>query len=379
MNKAHLELCSSDYWMTHLGTTVVPWALERVALGGRLLEIGSGPGAATRVLRESFEVTAVEYDVELAAALIDQFENDPRVHAKQGDATKLDEPDGRYDAAACFTMLHHIPSREQQDQVFAELARVLRPGGVFFGTDSLAGPGFFRLHEGDICVPVDPTTLADRLEAAGFVDVDLEIRGEGVRWTCSTPEPTGARVQVREPFLRTYISDEFRHGIVTDWVPQLLEVVDLGNDPLHLDAGPADAAEPLRAAAPRLTVAQLDPAFTPDLRARAAADLEIVDVDPLHLPFDDNRFTAATVFLSLMHLRSARTQDAALRELHRVLRPGATFAGLNALDGNHFRGMNDHDRAVPIDPFAFAARLEAAGFSNPKVDYWSFPRFTAQA
>jgi hypothetical protein len=40
--------------------------------------------------------------------------------------------------------------------------------------------------------------------------------------------------------------------------------------------------------------------------------------------------------------------------------------------------MNDHDRAVPIDPLTFAARLEQAGFTNPEVDYWSLLRFTAQ-
>jgi predicted methyltransferase len=79
-----------------------------------------------------------------------------------------------------------------------------------------------------------------------------------------------------------------------------------------------------------------------------------------------------------MHLRSARTQDAVLRELARVLRPGATLAGLNAVDGSHFRGMNQNDRAVPIDPLTFANRLEQAGFHDVKIDYWSFPRFSAR-
>jgi ubiquinone/menaquinone biosynthesis C-methylase UbiE len=34
-------------------------------------------------------------------------------------------------------MLHHIPTAAQQDQAFAEVARVLRPGGTFAGTDSI--------------------------------------------------------------------------------------------------------------------------------------------------------------------------------------------------------------------------------------------------
>ena len=46
-------------------------------------------------------------------------------------------------------MLHHIPSLDLQDRAFAEIARVLRPGGTFAGTDSLgAGLVFKLIHSG---------------------------------------------------------------------------------------------------------------------------------------------------------------------------------------------------------------------------------------
>jgi hypothetical protein len=72
-------------------------------------------------------------------------------------------------------MLHHVPSADQQDQLFAEVARVLRPGAVFVGVDSLDSPEFRALHVDDICVPVPATGLEPRLLAAGFASAAVEV------------------------------------------------------------------------------------------------------------------------------------------------------------------------------------------------------------
>jgi SAM-dependent methyltransferase len=183
MNREHLELCSSAEWADRLRTELLPWVFEAVALPDDLLEIGPGPGAATAVLRErARRLTAVESDPDLAARLEQRFADDPSVTVQHADATDLPFADGGFDAAASFTMLHHVPSAELQDRLFAEVARVLRPGGVFFGTDSLDGPGFQRLHAGDVCVPIDPLTLDERLRRAGFAHVDLAVLSLGVRF-----------------------------------------------------------------------------------------------------------------------------------------------------------------------------------------------------
>jgi hypothetical protein len=71
-------------------------------------------------------------------------------------------------------MLHHVPSSQQQDLLFGELCRVLRPGALLVGVDSVDRPEFRELHIDDTCVPVDPATLAARLRQAGFVDVEVE-------------------------------------------------------------------------------------------------------------------------------------------------------------------------------------------------------------
>jgi SAM-dependent methyltransferase len=72
-------------------------------------------------------------------------------------------------------MLHHVPTAAEQDQLFAEVARVLRPGGVLVGVDSLDSAEFRDLHVDDICNPIDPATLPDRLAGAGFHDVVVEV------------------------------------------------------------------------------------------------------------------------------------------------------------------------------------------------------------
>lgn len=188
MNREHLELCGSEGWAEHLRDQVLPWVFEVVDPGGHLLEVGPGPGAATEVLRGRVtRLTAVEHDPELARELRQRFADDPTVRVHHADATDLPFADNEFDAAASFTMLHHIPSAALQDRLFAEVARVLRPGGVFFGVDSLDGPAFQRLHAGDVCTPVDPLTLRARLVAAGFARVELAVLALGVRFVARTP------------------------------------------------------------------------------------------------------------------------------------------------------------------------------------------------
>ena len=77
--------------------------------------------------------------------------------------------DGRFSAVVCFTMLHHLDPAPLQDQAFGEVARVLRPGGTFAGTDSLGVGWLFKLiHVGDTLAAIDPDKLPARLTAAGL-------------------------------------------------------------------------------------------------------------------------------------------------------------------------------------------------------------------
>src|SRR5687768_13415595 len=119
-----------------LETELLPWILAVAPLGDDVLEVGPGPGLTTDLLRRmAGRVTAVEIDDALAAALSARLRG-TNVEVVHADASASGLPGDRFSAAACFSMLHHVPSPGMQEAVFAEVHRVLRPGGVFLASDS---------------------------------------------------------------------------------------------------------------------------------------------------------------------------------------------------------------------------------------------------
>ena len=62
MNRLHRWLCASDGWRSTLQLRV-PWVIADTDLGPNVLEIGSGPGLTTDLLRTSVpRLTALEID-----------------------------------------------------------------------------------------------------------------------------------------------------------------------------------------------------------------------------------------------------------------------------------------------------------------------------
>lgn len=179
MNEAH-EICGSDEWRQIMREQILPWALGGTDLGDNVLEVGPGFGAATDVLSTSVpQLTCVEIDERLATMLTERFSGVPSVRILRGDATALDFPDGRFSGAACFTMLHHVPTVELQDRLLAEVARVLRPGAALVAGDGIGDDDMANAHVGDIYNPIDPAGLTERLTAAGFSDVDVRTNDFG--------------------------------------------------------------------------------------------------------------------------------------------------------------------------------------------------------
>ncbi len=179
MNAEHMELCASDDWRKVVEDLILPWVLGDTDLGADVLEVGPGFGVTTDVLRtRTARLTAVEIHEELASSLAARLAG-TNVEVVHGDATAMPFEGGRFTGAASFSMLHHVPSAELQDRLFAEVHRVLAPGGVFVAGDSVASEELEALHHDDTYVPLDPAGIAARLEAAGFADVDVRANEFG--------------------------------------------------------------------------------------------------------------------------------------------------------------------------------------------------------
>lgn len=198
MNRLHGVVCSSGWWARTVEHELLPWGLAGAELGDDVLEIGPGFGATTRVLADRPGALTV---LELESRYCERLRRvlPASVEVVEGDATAMPFDDGRFSAVVCFTMLHHLPSPQAQDRLLAEAARVLRPGGVFAGTDSLGTGLLFRaLHVGDTLVPVGPGGLSERLLASGLQDPDVRRGGRSFRFRARKPEPSAAPVGERE-------------------------------------------------------------------------------------------------------------------------------------------------------------------------------------
>ncbi len=193
MNRLHHVICRSASWRRTL-TQRVPWVLSGSELGTDLLEIGPGPGLTTDALRASVpRLTALEIDDRLAHSLHSRLGN-TNVEVVKGDATAMPFSNDRFSSAVAITMLHHVPSRELQDKLFREVWRVLKPGGVFLGSDSLQNLFMRVIHLGDTLVPIDPESVRPRLTQAGFEVLQVEKNSRAFRFyarkpaTCSTTQ-----------------------------------------------------------------------------------------------------------------------------------------------------------------------------------------------
>lgn len=170
-------------------------ATERVAAalgpmaGWRVLDVGCGIGGPARYLarHHGCRVTGIDLTpefVETAEALTRMTGLSDRVGFRLGDGGFLPFKKAEFDAA---TLLHVGMNVADKPALFAEVARVVRPGGGFAVYDAMrVGPGDFAFpvpwaRTAETSFVASPDDYRRDLDAAGFeVAAEEDLRGPAI-------------------------------------------------------------------------------------------------------------------------------------------------------------------------------------------------------
>lgn len=181
MNRIETWFCGTAFWRSVTRRQLLPWVLRGAQLGDCILELGAGPGAATPELsRMAAKVISLDYDGRAMGKLVEKVRGS-NAKALQGDAAALPFPGQTFSSAISILMLHHMRSPEEQDKAFAEIFRVLRPGGLFLAFEITDGWFNRVLHTKSTFVPMAPSGAFTRLTLAGFSRVSVDYRRGGFR------------------------------------------------------------------------------------------------------------------------------------------------------------------------------------------------------
>jgi ubiquinone/menaquinone biosynthesis C-methylase UbiE len=121
---------------------------ERDQRGLKLLDLACGSGAFLNDLRAAFPRAQV-MGLDLSPAYLKEAGRRSKTSRVQGLAEKLPFADDSLDGVACVYLFHELPPRVRPT-VAAEIARVLKPGGVLAFADSVQtedAPAIARLLE----------------------------------------------------------------------------------------------------------------------------------------------------------------------------------------------------------------------------------------
>jgi len=152
--------------------------------GQQVLDIGSGYGGAARYLAETFgcSVTALnlsEKENERARLLNAERGLADKITVVDGSFENIPADDNQFDVVWSQDAILHSGNR---DQVIAEVARVLKPGGLFVFTDPMQAddcpqgvlqPIFERIHLSSLG---SPGFYRQQCANAGLQEIDFEQR-----------------------------------------------------------------------------------------------------------------------------------------------------------------------------------------------------------
>jgi ubiquinone/menaquinone biosynthesis C-methylase UbiE len=183
-----LELLWGDGYLSPGGPEEVERVLANVDLTGkRALDLGCGSGGITLFLARHYDLAAITgFDVELP--VIEQARRrarkaglDDKVSFVQAAPGRLPFADASFDLVFSKDAMVHIPDK---DAIFADIFRVLKPGGLFAASDWLINHDnepsdemkAYLTAEGLSFGMASPKRYKKAMEGAGFADVSTESR-----------------------------------------------------------------------------------------------------------------------------------------------------------------------------------------------------------
>lgn len=167
---------------------------------GRLLNLGCGHGADFPPFKDAFELCGLDFssvELELARKYGQKFGFDAEL--VQADVSRLPFADETFDWAIAIAVYHHLDTPAGREQAFAELRRVLKPGGEAFITvwnrwQPWRGGGrgvnvrWFRKKESDVPWQTKEGTLYRYYYFFTYPEVERLARRAGFRILKSFPE-----------------------------------------------------------------------------------------------------------------------------------------------------------------------------------------------
>jgi len=171
----------------------------------RVLEVGCGNGASTRLLLKHIEPAEL-VGIDPAQGFIEMatrnFANEHRVSFHVGDAIQTEEPSASFDALIAHTVYSHLPAPEK---ALAEAYRVLKPGGSLVVFDGDYATITVELFEGDPLQAAIGVVLRNMVHAP-YVMRRLPALASLVGFSITSVEPHGYVRTTSPEYLLTLLS-----------------------------------------------------------------------------------------------------------------------------------------------------------------------------